>query len=115
MNYSDKAAKARLKIMEYGSPCLIKRKVGAEYNPETDEYDGEEVIIRGFALQESIGFRNIDGSVVQVGDIVLTATLDGTPEVGDRISFAGTEYVIVNFERLSPDGKTAIYYSLQCR
>lgn len=115
MNYKDIQKKAYNAIKKNGSACCIVRKGSEVYNKTTNTYTSTTEQINGYALQENYKANEIDGERIQVGDVKLMAVFDSTPVNGDEITFGNNKYVVVNFDVLSPDGKTNIYYGVQCR
>lgn len=115
MNYQKYANKAYSKIKQYGSPITIQRSGSTSYNPLTDKYENNGVILSGFALQNNFDQKNIDGTNIRYGDVLLMCVLDGEPKSNDTIAFGSRGYTVVNVEVLSPDGQTDIYYKIQAR
>ena len=116
MNYQKYAAKALDKITEYGSPCKILRETGNEiYNAETNEYESKIIEITGNAIEGAYSLANIDGTNIRAGDIRLMASFGEVPKVDDKLYWGEKEYTIVSLREIKPDGKTVIYYDVQCR
>lgn len=115
MNYQTVAKKAYNAIKKYGSACFIVRKGEEVYNPATNSYEAVETHVNGYALQENYKANEIDGTRIQVGDVKLMAVFESTPVNGDEVVFGVNRYVVVDFDKLSPDGETNIYYGVQCR
>lgn len=116
MNYTSVALKARNAIAKNGAVCTIKRRGEEKYNPETDEYEGEETEIAGYAVEDYFSEHAINGTSIQYGDVKLMATFDGIPKQGDVLQFSGKELVVVDIPKaISPDGTVICYYELHCR
>ena len=116
MNYQKYADKAYEKIKKYGSPIVIKQKGDEkEYNPDTDEYEGVEVEIKGVAIQRSFDQKNVDGSNVKFGDILFMACLDGTPKSNDTVVYGGKEYTVLDVKVMNPNGEKQIFFNIQAR
>lgn len=115
MNYSKYANKAYSKIKQYGSSIKITRSGSKVYNPSTNSYEDSGKEINGYALQSNFDQKNIDGTNIQFGDILLFAYLDDIPKSNDTVLFNEKSYTIINVEKVSPDGKTDIYYNIQAR
>ena len=115
MNYGKYERKAAEKIRQYGSPVTVTSSAGQVYDREHDTYANAGKECTGFALQGRFDQRNVDGTNIRIGDILLICSLDGVPRSNDTVTFGGKRYVAVSVEPLSPDGKTAIYYRIQAR
>lgn len=115
MNYSKYADKAYSKIKQYGSPIKITCSGNKPYNFSTNTYEDSGKEINGYALQSSFDQKNIDGTNIRFGDVVLLAVLDGVPKSNDTVVFCEKSYTAVSVDVLSPDGKTGIYYRIQAR
>lgn len=116
MNYTSVALKARNAIAKNGAVCTIKRTGEEVYNRETDEYEGEEIEIAGYAVQDSFSEHAINGTSILYGDIKLMAVFDGIPKQGDVLQFSGKEMTVVDVPKaISPDGTVICYYELHCR
>lgn len=115
MDYTKYADKARVKIAQYGNDVEIIRKADRVYDKETHSYISQNEVISGKGLLQNIDSTNIDGTVIQIGDVRLMCVLDKEPKLNDVLYFADKEYSIVKIDRLSPDGTTVIYYNLVLR
>ena len=116
MNYQKYAEKALEKITQYGAPCKILRRTGdGAYNPETNEYESEIIEITGNAIDGVYSLANIDGTNIRASDIRLMASFVEEPKVDDKLYWGAKEYTIVSIRNIKPDGKTVIYYDVQCR
>lgn len=115
MNYSKYANKAYSKIKQYGSPITVTRSGSMVYNDITNKYDNSGKTIQGYSLLSSFDQKNIDGTNIQFGDVLFFAVLDDVPKSNDTVLYNGKSYTIVNVEKLSPNGKTDIYYNIQAR
>jgi len=104
------------KIAQYGNDCNIIRNSTPVYNQSTNSYESEPIVITGKGLKGNYSLSNIDNTVIQVGDVKIIACFNnGAPIVNDAIDFDGTIYKVVSISEVNPDGKKAIYYTLQCR
>ena len=115
MSYQKYYDKAFKKVKEKGSPIVIKGTGGASYNPETDEYEGDEIEIAGYACQFNFDQKDIDGANIKSTDVKFMAVLNGKPQTDYTVIFEGNSYKIVNPKTLNIDGKTDIYWILQAR
>lgn len=115
MKYSKYAEKTKKKLAQKGFSIIFKRKAEETYDPETDSYNTQEINIEGFAVQMASKFRQVDGKSVLTGDVFLMCYLDERPKANDTFSFAGDSYTVVDVQPFAPDGKTAIYYTVQGR
>lgn len=115
MNYQKYADKAYSKIKQYGSPITVKRSGSKVYNPLKNTYEDSGITLSGFALQSNFDQKNIDGTNIRYGDVLLMCVLDGVPKSNDTVAFGAKGYTVVNVDVLSPDGQTDIYYKIQAR
>lgn len=113
--YQKYQSKTKEALKSKGSEIIVVHSLEEVYNTETNEYETVEVKNKGYALQSSFDFKNVNGTTVQVGDIVLMASLEIEPCIGDKALYGGKEYKVVNFNTENPDGNCVIYYELLCR
>lgn len=116
MNYKAVQVKAQKAIKKNGAPCFIKRTGAEVYNPLNNTYETEVIVIKGYAVQDNYSEISLGNTEVQAGDIKLMAVFDEKPLNGDQIEFGENTYTICSVPKaISPDGKTVIYYEVQCR
>lgn len=115
MNYSKYADKVYKKLSQYGGDCLITRQGSGNYNPETDEYDDEQIEIKGKCLVSFYDAKNIDGTNIKSGDIKVMASLSAAPKTGDAIKIESEIFTVINWSALKPNGNLAVYYTIQAR
>lgn len=113
--YEKYAKKAAAKIKQYGSPITVKRSGRKVYDKATNTYTDTGAEFGGYAIQRSFDQKNIDGTNIKFGDILLMCSLNGTPRSNDTVTYGGRSYTVVNVEPLSPDGNVAVYYKVQAR
>ena len=113
--YDKYAKKAAAKIKQYGSPITVKRSGKRVYDKATNTYTdmGEE--FKGYALESHFDQKNVDGTNIRFGDILLMCSLDETPMSNDTVTYGSRSYTVVNVEPLSPDGNVVVYYKVQAR
>jgi hypothetical protein len=95
--------------------CYIKRETEKIYNEETNEYESVEEIINGYAIVSAIDIKNIDNTLIKVGDVQIMCVLDKPPLMNEKIIINDKEYTIININPFSPDSLNVIYYDLQAR
>lgn len=115
MNYNKIAKSAKKTIIKNGSPCYIKRVNEPVYNHDTHEYEGVDVVINGYAVQDSFAVENIDGTNIKTGDVRLMCVFDGVPLVDDSLFIGDNKYTVISIRKVQPDGVTVIYYDIQGR
>lgn len=116
MNYQTYANIAVEKISQYGGEVVIVRKEGEIYNPETNEYESEEVRIKGKGILSYYGSSFINGSTVQNGDVKIMCYFEnGSPKAGDVITVGAKTYNVISIQECNPDGNCSIYYTIQGR
>jgi len=115
MNYSKYADKAKVKIDRYGGICQITRLSEEEYDPETNTYTGIETVIVGKGILSNYSTEQMNGSLIQQGDVKMMCYLNDTPVLDDELEIGGVTYLIKDIAPLIPDGNTVIYFNLQLR
>jgi len=123
LNYGKIAQIAKNLIGSNGTKVVLKIPMGnPTYNPQTNEYETPEVLYNGIAIIANYKDQVIDGTLIQSGDRLVKAVLDGEPIAGtSKLDVYNSEGVkvdtlnIVNFNPVKPNGSTLIMYSLQCR
>jgi len=115
-NYTALVATASRLISNFGGVGVVTRTAGATFNPATGNYTGgTTTTITGKGVRIEFDKSEIDGSVIQAGDVRILFDADGgTPINDDNLSFNSTNYRVMNVKPQSPSG-TDIYYELQCR
>ena len=115
MSYQKYADKAHRKIKQYGAPITVRRAGKKVYDKATNTYvdTGEE--FSGVAIQRSFEQKNIDGTNIKFGDVLLMACLDGRPQSNDTVAFGGKTFTVVNVDPMNPDGNTDIFVKIHAR
>lgn len=123
-DYTKLAAVAETQLEKFGQAVTLSRPSGVEatYDPATGTstpaspatYSGRGAI---FGYRR----RDIDGTLVQVGDQRLLLSphqTDGTampePQTTDRVVIGSTTYTVQNVSKTAPGG-TVVMYTLQLR
>lgn len=114
-DYTVYQKRAYEKIKQYGSPVTVKRAGKKEYDKTTNTYTDTGVEYTGYAIQSSFDQKNIDGTNIKFGDILLMCTLNGVPMSNDTVTFGSKMYTVITVDVLSPDGATNILYNIQAR
>jgi len=123
LNYGKIAQIAKNLIGSNGTKVVLKNPMGTPvYNPQTNEYETPEILYNGIAIIANYKDELIDGTLIQSGDRLVKAVLDGEPMAGiSKLDVYNTEGVkvdtlnIINFNPVKPNGSILIMYSLQCR
>lgn len=113
--YAEYQKRAYSKIKQYGSPITIKRAGKMVYDKTTNTYTDSGEEYTGYAIQSSFDQKNIDGTNIKFGDILLMCSLSGVPKSNDTVTFGSKAYTVIAVDVLSPDGATNILYNIQCR
>ncbi len=84
-----------------GLELTLRRETLGEYDPDNPAPPGE-MVVSGSGFREEYDTRNIDGTLIVLGDVKLLVSpvqLDGSdmlaPQNGDRITFDSTEYTVI--------------------
>jgi len=103
---------------EFGKPITITRETGSSYDPSTGttsptytDYSANS------APPSSFEYRNIDGSLIQTGDLVIGVPAKGLniePSTADTVKLDGTVYQVVQV-RPQWSGEKVALYEMQLR
>jgi hypothetical protein len=123
LNYSSLAQIAKNMIGDNGTKVVLRIPQGSPvYNPNTNEYESQEILYNGIAVICNYNISRIDGTVIQSGDLLVKAVLDGEPKAGtSKLSVynkAGAIVETLNIINVKPvnlNASTVIMYNLQCR
>ena len=123
MNFNEIAQIARNLIGDHGAKAVLRIPQGQPvYDPKTNTYSAPEILYNGYAVIANYENSLIDGSVIQKGDRLVKAILDGEPKAGlstlDIYNNEGVKidsYQIINVLPVNPNGSITIMYTLQCR
>ncbi len=102
-------------LSEVGTPATLIQP-GASTGPEYDPTPGTPVETTGTAVISKFRRSEIDGTLIQTGDLKILLTAQGMPKPStvDRLRIDGVEYAIVNVESVQP-GAVPVLYTLQVR
>jgi len=100
-----------------GQSITLSHVASGVYNPATGVITGEVTTVQtGTGAVFEYGNKNIDGTLIKVGDkqLLLSALkTDGTelvpPAVNDTVTIGGTVYTITQIKPLSPAGTVVLY------
>jgi len=95
----------------------IQRTTRGEYDPVEAAYPESTQSWTGKAITESYSAYEIDGAVIQVGDVKvlwLSDSANPDPEPGDRLTLGGETFRIINNEPIKP-GDTVFLHVIQAR
>lgn len=114
-NYSRIANIALTQITRFGQSVTITRKLSGSgvYNTNTGTVTKpDDEIETGTAIVDTYKSSEIDGTLIQVGDVKLILAAIGItePTINDKITLAdGVMFSIKKVEPLSPSGSPVIY------
>jgi hypothetical protein len=111
IDYAALAVSSAALIKSAGTTITITRDSAPDYNPALGTAEGTTKTFTGVAVRSSYNQRDIDGTMILQGDVLLTIAATSTlvPQVGDTATFAGTAYKVVNVNNVSPSGISVIY------
>jgi hypothetical protein len=123
LNYSKLALIAKKLIGTNGTKVVLRIPMGQPvYNPQTNEYESQEVLYNGVGIVANYRDQLIDGTVIQSGDLKIKAVIDGEPIAGtSKLDIYSREGVkvdtlqIINVSPVNPNAGQVIMYNLQCR
>lgn len=93
----------------------IKRVTRGEYDPIEAAFQETETTWTGQAIAESYSAHEIDGSVIQIGDIKVMWLSDGAdPEPGDLLTLNGETFRVISNSPIRP-GSTTFIHVVQAR
>lgn len=115
MDYTKYSDKAKSKIEKYGGAVKITRTSEERYNPQTNSYISDKTYISGKGILSNYASNEINGTLIQQGDVKLMCYLGDKPVIDDVLEIGGIEYLVKDISQLNPDGNTVIYYNLQLR
>lgn len=111
-DYERPAATAKRLLTRFGSGGTLTRETEGGYNPATGTV--EDGVSKSWTCTAAVidyNARDIDGTLVQVGDVrVLVAPdVSEAPQAGDKINAAGRTLVAIRVDTLAPSGLPVLY------
>jgi len=113
--YSEVAELALEVLTEFGQTITVNRETSSSFDPVLgiDTTVSSSFTGKGAAFEYKA--TEIDGTVVQAGDIQLYLNATSTaPLIDDRITIDSNVYEVMNVEQINPAG-TPVLYILQLR
>jgi hypothetical protein len=102
-------------LKEFGKIIEIKRTSEKRYDPTTGSNESVIDIYRGYGCTFNYSTKEIDGTRIQMGDLViLLESLNTIPLIGDVVLVNNVEMRVINVECIQPAG-IAVLYKLQAR
>lgn len=111
-NYDKIAKLAQKKIDQFGQTITVTHVTQGAYNVATSTAAVTETTRTTRCVIDMYSIKEIDGNLVQVGDIkaILSAWGVTTPTINDKITLSdGTVYTVRAVDPLSPGGVPIIY------
>jgi hypothetical protein len=124
INYSKLASTAKRLIGSNGTKCKLINPSGNPpvYDPLTNTYVESNNEFEGVCIIGSFDSHLIDGTVIKVGDVKVTAVLPAEPKAGlsklevyDKAGTLKETYNVINANPVNPNASTVIMFKLQCR
>ena len=113
--YSETAEVALEVLTEFGQAITVNRETSSSFDPVLGEDTTAASSFTGYGAAFEYKGREIDGTVVQAGDIKLYLNATATvPLIDDRITIDSVAYEVMDVEQINPAG-TAVLYILQLR
>ena len=113
--YSELAETALELLTEFGQAVTINRETSSSFDPTLgiDTTASSSFTGKGAAFEYKA--MQIDGTIVQAGDIQLYLNATATvPLIDDRITIDSATYQVMNVEQINPAG-TPVLYIIQLR
>jgi len=115
MNYAELASHVEKLITKYGKTLTLRAYSAATYDPVTMVYvAGSAVDTSVSAVEEAYKDYEIDGTLIQAGDIRLMVSSSVEPTPSMKIVIDGVEWAIIRVYPLRP-GEVTFYYTIQAR
>lgn len=99
-------------LAKYGEPVAVTFNDWAEYDPITGAPDGSntQTTVQAVAYPTAYFAREIDGTVIQAGDIRLVLELMApVPVIGCTVAIGGTTYRIMDIRQVRLSGANIIF------
>jgi len=121
MAYTRQINSVHQTMIKKGQAVTLTRRVSGAYDPATGTTVVTETTQSGYGVPGSYKQNEIDGALVQQGDVKLllsTKQSDGTaitkPQVNDEVTLSGRTFTIQSVSEVWPGGD-AILYTCQLR
>ena len=114
--YANLAATARRLLAQYGTDATLTRVTTGAYSPATGTAASTTTTYTGKAARFDYAQRDIDGTLVRVGDQRIYLDVQDTvmPQTGDTITMGGRIWSVVIARSIDP-ALTAVLYDVQAR
>lgn len=121
MSYLPQQATADRLIAKFGAPCTLSTQAQTGYDGLGNPINTPSVSISGtgvklnYGTQEKLQRSEVNGSVVQQGDIKFLLSTRALPQIDMRVTLAGEVWRVVAVDTLAPSSADVILYTLQLR
>ena len=113
--YSDLKLTAARLLTDKGQQVTFSREVETAFNPTTGVVTASTTTYTGYGAAFDYSQREIDGVIVQAGDIrFLMEATTTEPKNGDTTTIDSSNYRIMNVNPTSPAG-VVVMYEVQLR
>jgi len=114
-NYKAIGGIASKVLKNFGQEATFTRETSTFFDPALGKDQTTLSNFTGYGIKENYTKKEIDGSLVRVGDIrFLMEGSDTVPLIGDTCALNGTEYRVMAVDPLEP-AVDAVAYTLQLR
>lgn len=113
-DYANTAATALRLLQRFGASATIKRETAGAYDPETGSNTVTSTTLATTACVFDYPQKYVDGTLIKQGDKQAYLASTQLPAHGDKLTWAGLDYTVVNFKAIAPAG-TAVLYEAQIR
>lgn len=98
-------------ITQFGQSVTFTREAYGSYNIEEGQVESSSTTtFTGVAVPVDYAANEIDGTVIQSGDIKATVALTTSPpQPGDQVALGGTNYRVMNVMTTKVSGDDIIY------
>ena len=104
-------------MAEFGAPVTLTRITPGAYDPATGTVSGGTVGYSCAGAVMNYASRDIDGTLVQRGDVRVLLAPDAAfePKPGDKVTLADTTVLTVINSRATKPAGMAVLFEVQCR
>ena len=109
--YESASATATKLLTKHGESVTFTRETTTSFDPATGEETVTASTFSGYANPSPYALHEIDGTLVQRGDIrLMTESLSIMPVPGDAVTFRSESYRVMHVQPISVNGGDAAYY-----
>ena len=108
-NYASTAATALRLLQRFGLATTFKRTASAAYDPSTGTSAETTTTLDTTAAVFDYKQGYVDGTLIRQGDRYAILSHQNEPKQGDKFTWEGADFDVVNVKPLAPSGVKVIY------